>query len=99
MKFLTTEYKAVRSLIEASRLKYEDFTFVKKRGKLHMLYKGEVQLAFYRKTETRLNEQRQWERLTTFTVYRGKDAETFKSWNDVLKAFEEAIRKLADAAA
>ncbi|GEM_PF-762476 len=94
MKFLASEYGPVKALIESSSLNYEDFAFVKKRGRLQMLYKKELQLAFHRKTETKLNEQQQWVKQSQYFVYLGKETLTYTRWDDVLRHFEEAIRAL-----
>lgn len=94
MKFLVIEYKAVKALIDASSLEYNDFAFVKKRGRLQMLHKGQLQVAFHRKTNTVLNDARQWEKQVEYTVYTETDQITTTNWDDVLNVFSRHISML-----
>jgi len=72
MRFLQSEYKPIIQAIEAAGLEESDFSFVKKRGKLHINHLAKNRsFHFFRKTETVLNSNLQWEK-SVFYKY-GKD--------------------------
>lgn len=95
MKFLESEHKAIKAAIEASPLPYEAFTFVKRRGRLHIQFgKQQPVFTFHRKKETKLNDQLKWDETTTYELGMAANRQTVTTWEDVMEAFSSWLDEI-----
>ena len=96
MRFLQSEYKPIIAAIKSAGFEENDFSFVKKRGTLHInhLAKG-VSFHFFRKTETILNAEKKWEKAVSYR-YGSKKKEVIpaKDWEEVFKAFTKWLESV-----
>ena len=83
MKFRQSEYDSIKALIEACDLDYSEFSFVKKRGKLHIHWsKKEDPFVFYRTVGTTI-EGGQFVEKTEYLIGPKKEIKR-DSWEEVL---------------
>lgn len=95
MKFLPAEYTAVKAAIETSGLPYTSFSFVKRRGRLHIQYQDQPgTFVFFRKSGTHLDESKQWKKTTTYHVGIGAGQQEFETWSEVLREFSTWLASL-----
>jgi len=95
MKFLVKEHTAFKTAIEEKGLRIDDFSFVKKRGKLHVNYKKESNpFVFYRKKETQLNDNLQWSEQISYFIFLPQKAGPLNNWDEVVKAFQGWLKSL-----
>lgn len=95
VKFLAHEYKDVKAAIAAHKLPYEAFTFTKKKGRLHIQFEGGGEpFIFFRKTETRLTEDRQWKKNVIYYIGPRPQAIELHDWNIVMSAFSTWLKRL-----
>ena len=88
MKFLKREYDDFKKLILENGLDPDHFHHIKKRGHLYVQQEGrEDTFCFFRKKETTLNEQLQWEDKVTYFLD-PKNTIQVDQWNEVLEAFK-----------
>ncbi|MBL4706689.1 MAG: hypothetical protein JKY54_19320 [Flavobacteriales bacterium] len=88
MKFLKTEHESIKRLIEESNHDYASFSFIKRKGRLHIYYKNqEPSLSFYRKKETSIDASGFTER-TLFDLQTDVKKGTVGKWDDVLKVVQ-----------
>ena len=93
MKFLKSEYDSLKLIIESSGLNYADFSFVKKRGVLNVIWtESESPFSFYRKKETVINEQMQFEEKVRYFVGPKKE-KVLENWEQVLAHFKEFLKQ------
>ena len=96
MKFLAKEYRPIQESLEKMGFSMNDFQFVKKRGKLHIFFGSHENNAFvfYRKSETVLDENKQWQKLTVYIQYSPIPERVYTDWKQVLANFEGWLRSL-----
>lgn len=89
MKFLQQEYKGLKRLIDSSSLRYRDFRFVKRRGRIHVFYKSDPSaFVFFRRKVSEIrdgnfvNDIRYEQDAPVREVYRSLDEmlEAFSRW-------------------
>ena len=84
MKFLVKEHKSIVRLFDELSIPSTDYSFRKKGGQLFIDMKGkDDSFCFYRKKESALNKQLQFEDKITYHLGRKKDIQ-FDKWEDVL---------------
>ncbi|MEL6256159.1 MAG: hypothetical protein AAFR87_29410, partial [Bacteroidota bacterium] len=82
------EHKVLIQLIDKKGLDPKNFSFSKKRGVLHITHPAkEVAFTFYRKKQTRLNTDKQWEDLESYYFNLPHRGAKEISWDEVCKAF------------
>lgn len=92
MKFLQKEHKDFQLLIEKVGKDPANFHQRKKRGHLYVQEEGrEDEFCFFRKKETKLNDQLQWEDQTTYFLDPQNKVQV-DSWDEVLLAFESWLK-------
>lgn len=95
MKFLITEHKAVKAAIEKHGLAYDDFSFVKRRGLMYIFYGNEdAAFTFFRRKETRLNDQGQWEKVTLYAQNKPSKKGPVMSWEALMALFDQWLIQL-----
>ncbi|MEM7512128.1 MAG: hypothetical protein AAF388_14435 [Bacteroidota bacterium] len=89
MRVKQSEYKAfVEKMIQQGR-DPEAFSFFKKRGLLHIQSQDKQHtFTFFRKKETILNDQKQWEKKETYFLSLPSKATESLSWEEVMVNFE-----------
>ncbi|MBN4071430.1 hypothetical protein JYT72_02850 [Crocinitomix catalasitica] len=91
MKFLKSEYDSVKNLIDEKGHDYSEFSFVKKRGTLNIIWaQKEEPFKFYRKKETVINENMQFEEKLTYFLGAQKEI-AVDSWEEVLVRFSKYL--------
>ncbi len=91
MKFLKGEYDSIKNLVEEKGYKYSEFSFVKKRGMLNVIWtQKEEPFRFYRKKETVINENMQFEEKLTYFLGPKKEI-AVNNWEEVLIKFGEFL--------
>jgi hypothetical protein len=89
MKYLPSEHKAFKSLIEDSTFDYTTFSFVKKKGWLSISNEDITDsFQFHRKDKNGLNDDGKWTVSSRYAVNIGKESIDMKTFDDVLRAFE-----------
>lgn len=95
MKFLPSEYQSIKAAIETVGLPYTSFSFVKRKGRLHVHFEAHNQpFIFFRKVETRLDESRQWTKHTVYLIGPKAKQQELSSWLEVMSAFEHWLQSL-----
>jgi len=88
MKFLKSEYNSIKELIETGEHDYSKFSFVKKKGCLNVIWEGKNEpFIFFRKKETVLNDNMQFEDRLTYFLGPKKEIEV-SNWEEVLRYFK-----------
>jgi len=95
MKFLPEEHTAVSEALATSGIPRDSFSFVKKKGYLHILHQGGHEFVFFRKKETKLNEHLQWVDLTNYYLVEGRKKTLLPSWEAVMVEFRQWLANLA----
>ena len=96
MRFLAAEYRPIQNAITQSGRTLDEFSFVKKRGKLHVFHPGAKEpFVFFRKTTTQLNDQKQWEKRVTYLLYGGGVSIPLDRWEAVLEVFQTWLDQLS----
>jgi hypothetical protein len=84
MKFRPSEHKDITKIIERHNLDLKDFSFVKRKGRLHIHYKNQdPSFSFFRTIETKLVGNR-FEEITLFKVSIQTELGIVRSWEEVL---------------
>lgn len=93
MKFLQNEFQSFQKIIHDNGFATSDFSFVKKRGRLfvHQVNRLDA-FCFYRKKETKLNEQLQFED-TVLYFLDSQNKIKVDTWDEVFAAFEKWLKK------
>ncbi len=95
MRFLQSEYKPIIEVIKKNGFEEQEFSFVKKRGRLNIIHTENSQTFFFhRKTETVLNESRQWEKQSSFQFGSEKEELWSDTFDTVLAALSQWLAKL-----
>ena len=95
MKFLLHEHEAITEAISNANRKAADFSFVKKRGKLHIVCDANQEsFVFYRKSETILNGLNQWEKVSTYILHQPLPKRNIESWEVMMVLFKEWLTEL-----
>ncbi|MBD3638003.1 MAG: hypothetical protein HUJ25_11665 [Crocinitomicaceae bacterium] len=93
MKFLKSEYDDLQAVIKQNNCDPKVFHQVKRKGHLYIHQDGrEDAFCFFRKKETVLNAQHQWEDKTTYFIG-PKNSISCECWEEVVKAFENWLKK------
>ena len=93
MKFLQREFKDFQKVIKDQGLDPDQFHHIKKRGHLYVQQEGrEDMFCFFRKKETILNDQLQWEDKVTYFLD-PKNKIQVDCWEEVMQAFEKWLIK------
>lgn len=100
MKFLQTHRKDLLSILAGLGFVTEQFNFVKRKGRIHIVYQltGES-FAYFRRKATHLHpETKQWVESETFevTTDSGKPV-MVNRWIEVCQAFEAWLQKLENS--
>ncbi len=88
MRFLDEEYQSIKSTIEELDLDFESFSFVKKKGHLHVVDNNNNSFSYFRRSETRLSESGEWVEITFYMVNGNKD-KLIDSWDKVLELIKK----------
>jgi len=97
LKFLQSEYKSIVQIIVQSGHDESSFSFVKKRGKVNINYRSsDATFYFFRKTETVLDEAKNWVRQTSYKYGIGKNEISCDDWNELLRAFEKWLKDIKE---
>lgn len=89
MKFRQAEYQAFKRIIDSSPIPYEEFSFVKKRGRLHVK-RGEMVFAFHRRNEVGIVDGN-FVDTEYYDTWIEKDLIRVSSWQEVESRFVEWI--------
>ena len=95
MKFLAHHRKDVTNLIDKHQMDQLAFSYVKKKGRIHIIHESSGNhFAYLRKKETAINEtSHQWEEKTYYKVQKNQEKEeVLNSWELVMLDFEEWLR-------
>ena len=92
MKFLKKEYDSFQKEIKSAGFDSGKFHQIKKRGHLYVQKEGRDDIfCFFRKKETFLNDQLQWEEKIIYYLD-PKNKIQVDSWEEVLQAFRAWLR-------
>jgi len=95
MKFLPSEHKDITTLIAQQNLDLNDFSFVKRKGRLHIYYKNqEPSFSFFRTDETNLVGNN-FEEHTLFKISIETELGIVRSWNEVLLMINNWLTSLS----
>ena len=89
MKFLESERKDVLMAISKAGLNTESFTFIKRKGRIHIQYLGKDDFVFFRRKETLLTTDKTWEKGVSYLLEMQGVSIPMSSWKDVLQVFEK----------
>lgn len=93
MKFLKQEYDSFQEVIATNGLSSDQFNHVKKRGHLYVHQEGrEDTFCFFRKKETVLNDQLEFEDSITYYLD-AQNKVSCESLEEVLIAFDKWLKK------
>lgn len=95
MRFKTSEYNDIQEIIAKAKLAPEDFTNVKKRGRLNIQYKDGSVFIFFRRTQMLLDADKHWDRQSQYEVGPAKKliAEGV-DWGKVKRLFSKWLKGL-----
>jgi len=95
MKFLPSEHKDIKTLIAQQNLDLNDFSFVKRKGRLHIYYKNqEPSFSFFRTVETNLVGN-SFEEHTLFKISIETELGIVRSWKEVLLMINNWLTSLS----
>ncbi|MEM8897644.1 MAG: hypothetical protein AAGC85_06045 [Bacteroidota bacterium] len=95
MRVKQSEYKAFIEKMIQKGMDPEGFVFFKKRGLLHIQSQDKAHtFSFFRKKETILNAQRQWEKKETYFLSLPSKTTESISWEKVMSTFETWLDSL-----
>jgi predicted nucleotide-binding protein (sugar kinase/HSP70/actin superfamily) len=96
VKFLVTEYKTMQKAMEAEGFDPALFSNVKKKGRLNIHYKGGVAtFTFFRKKETKLDDNMKWIETKTYTLDFSGQQKVVYDWEAVLVEFSGWLKTLS----
>ncbi len=93
MKFLKAEYDSIKTIIADLDLNHVDFSFVKKKGTVYIEHNSGVSFSYFRKKETTLNNNHQWEEKTFFLINNDKKTE-IQTWGNLLILLKEWLTNI-----
>ncbi|MBL4625333.1 MAG: hypothetical protein JKY42_09375 [Flavobacteriales bacterium] len=97
MKFLESEHADVVRVIETKGFNSSAFSFVKKKGMLHISHASAMaDFMFFRKTETKLNSTLKWTNKTYYFISKSRKTDSQLKWKSVLNSFENWLNQLSD---
>ncbi len=89
MRFLLSEHKAFKALIESTPLGYDTFSFVKKKGLLSISQEIMAEpFRFHRRDKSSLNDNGKWITSSSYSVNIGKEKMDLETFDGALTAFE-----------
>ena len=97
MKFLVQHRQDILKSIEECGFSEEDFSFVKKKGRIHTIHQpSKSHFAYLRVKNTQINDQSlQWEHTEYFKVQYNQESETITpDWTAVLQGFMKWLKTL-----
>lgn len=89
MKFLESERKDVLAAIDRAGQESDSFTFLKRKGRVHIQYKAKEDFVFFRRKETVLTSEQAWKKEVSYLLEMQGVSIPMPSWNDVLQIFEK----------
>ncbi len=92
MKFRQSEYQSFKRIIESCPISYEEFFFVKKRGRLNVKYKDHV-FAFHRRTSVDIVDGN-FKETEYYDTWLEKDEKRLNNWEEVEARFFGWIKSL-----
>lgn len=94
MKFLESERKDVLKAIEESGLAIEQFTFIKRKGRMHIQHPQQEDFVYFRRKAASLVNGNQFERSSTYELQMSGQTIPMDNWQDVVQVFRAWLTKL-----
>ena len=92
MKFLETHRKGILTLIKKAGFKENDFTFIKRRGRIYTVHsESQCKFGYLRVKETVINPStKDWEHTSYYRIQQNDEKErTIGSWKEVSEMFNK----------
>ncbi|UTW63172.1 hypothetical protein KFE98_03175 [bacterium SCSIO 12741] len=95
MRVLQKESKDLKQLIREAGFEEGDFEWIKRRGKLHLVHsKSKSSKAYFRRNETRLNDQLQWEKVVLYFLWENGKLQPMEDWDQLLDAYRNWLKHI-----
>lgn len=92
MKFLMSEQKTLVAALESAGLTNDDYSFVKRKGRVHVQIEGKEDFTFFRRKLANLANN-QFEKSHSYEVAMHGHVIPVNSWEEVLEVFRAWLKK------
>lgn len=94
MKFLESERKDVLKVIEESGLKPEEFSFLKRKGRMHIQYPGQTDFVYFRRKSAYIVDGNRFERGNSYELEMAGQTLPMERWEDVREVFASWVSRI-----
>jgi len=94
MKFLEFERRDMLAAIEHNGFKIEDFSFLKRKGRMHIQYPHQDDFVYFRRKRASLVNGNQFERGSSYELQMEGQTIPMDSWKDVCQVFESWLSRI-----